>query len=111
MSLEMVQASLRLSDNISAEERKRRVDKVIKDLALRADTIIGANGAGISGGERRRLTFAAELLTDPSLLFLDEPTSGLDSSMAADVLKQLHVLARGGRTVVCTVHQPDPRMY
>jgi ABC-type multidrug transport system ATPase subunit len=72
---------------------------------------IGDIGSGISGGERRRLSFATEILTDPSLLFIDEPTSGLDSFMASEVMAMLKKLAARGRTVVCTIHQPDPATF
>ena len=66
---------------------------------------------GISGGERKRLSFAAEVLTDPSLMFCDEPTSGLDSFMALNVVQVLKNLARVGKTVICTIHQPSSELY
>lgn len=84
---------------------------------------------GISGGERKRLSFAAEVLTNPSLMFCDEPTSGLDSFMALNVVqvlsncgvnmltcenvtfKVLKNLAQVGKTVICTIHQPSSELY
>ena len=62
-------------------------------------------------GQRKRVSIALELLADPSLLLVDEPTSGLDSKMAADVIRILKSLAREGRTVICTVHQPSFSIY
>lgn len=77
------------------------------------DTIIGVLGRtkGLSGGERKRLSFASESLTDPSLLFCDEPTSGLDSFMADTVLQVLKKLAVKGKTIVVTIHQPSSELY
>lgn len=66
---------------------------------------------GLSGGERKRLSFASESLTDPSLLFCDEPTSGLDSFMADTVLQVLKKLALKGKTIVVTIHQPSSELY
>ena len=65
---------------------------------------------GISGGERKRLGLASEVLTNPSIMFCDEPTSGLDSFMAASVVDILRKLARQGRTVICTIHQPSSQI-
>ena len=84
------------------------MEEVIKELGLAssADTMIG----DLSGGEKRRLSVASELLTDPKLLFCDEPTSCLDSHMAASVVDLLLGLAAQGRTVVCTIHQPSSQV-
>lgn len=100
--------------NVSVVERKRRVEEVISELKLhkcRYNYIGGDLVKGISGGEMKRTCIGIALLEDPSLLFLDEPTSGLDSSLAFDVLKLLGKLAEGGRTIVCTVHQPGSHMF
>ena len=65
---------------------------------------------GISGGQRKRLSLASEILTNPSIMFCDEPTSGLDSYMAATVVETLSRLAGQGRTVICTIHQPSSQI-
>jgi ATP-binding cassette, subfamily G (WHITE), eye pigment precursor transporter len=62
---------------------------------------------GISGGEKRRLAFASEIITDPSILFCDEPTSGLDSFMALSIVEAMRNLANQGRAIICTIHQPS----
>lgn len=59
----------------------------------------------------KRLSFAAEVLTNPSLMFCDEPTSGLDSFMTLNVVQVLKRLAQKGKTIVCTIHQPSSEVY
>eukprot|EP01136_Pigoraptor_vietnamica_P030875 Opistho-1_new@90685 len=103
-------AELRLPSDMPAWEKKARVDGLINDLYITrcADTIIGdENTRGISGGQRKRVSIAMELITNPSILFVDEPTSGLDSTTALEVVQILRKLADGGRNVICTIHQPS----
>lgn len=66
---------------------------------------------GISGGEKKRTTIGIELLTDPNLLFLDEPTTGLDAYTAFSVIFTLRELAKTGRTVITTIHQPSSEIF
>lgn len=103
------QSLVRMPKDLRRSERRERVEEVIKELGLSssADTMI----SDLSGGEKRRLSVASELLTDPQLLFCDEPTSGLDSHMAASVVDLLLGLAAQGRTVVCTIHQPSSQVF
>ena len=78
---------------------------VMRVIILDADPIPGHRS--ISGGEKRRVSIACELVTSPSILFLDEPTSGLDAYNAHNVVESLASLARDyNRTVVLTIHQP-----
>lgn len=100
---------------LSSEQRTGRVEKVLKMLQLEkcADTQVGDEKVpgqkGISGGEKRRLAIACEIL-DPniSLLVLDEPTSGLDAASALRVAHILRGLSQGGMTIIASVHQPRP---
>ncbi|KAG9140547.1 hypothetical protein Leryth_016043 [Lithospermum erythrorhizon] len=109
-------ALLRLPNAISKQEKLSMVDKVIYELGLEKceDTVVG-NGTfirGVSGGERKRVSIAHEMLINPSLLILDEPTSGLDSTAAYRMVSILGVLAhQKGKTVVTSVHQPSSRVY
>nr|GMD91111.1 ABC transporter G family member 22-like isoform X1 [Ipomoea batatas] len=87
---------------------------VICELGLERcqNTIIGgALIRGISGGERKRVCIGNEILLNPSLLFLDEPTSGLDSTTALRIVQMLHNIAKAGKTVVTTIHQPSSRLF
>ncbi|GLY87709.1 FHA domain-containing protein [Actinoallomurus iriomotensis] len=95
-------AELRFPDDTRQHERKARVDEVLKELGLdhRRDNKISA----LSGGQRKRVSVALELLTKPSLLFLDEPTSGLDPGLDKSVMQMLRGLADDGRTVAVVTH-------
>ncbi|KAI3914789.1 hypothetical protein MKW98_002025 [Papaver atlanticum] len=109
----MFSAEFRLPRTLSKSEKLARVQAVIDELGLRdaAKTIIGDEGhRGISGGERRRVSIGVDIIHDPILLFLDEPTSGLDSSCAFMVMKVLQRIARTGRIVIMSVHQPSSRL-
>ncbi|XP_013391243.1 protein white [Lingula anatina] len=109
------QAMLRMDPEISFKDRERRMKEVMHEMSLTKcqDTSIGIPGRvkGISGGEMKRLSFAAELLTNPPLMFCDEPTSGLDSYMAQNVVDTLKRMAATGKTVVCTIHQPSSEVF
>mmetsp|Transcript_94503 Transcript_94503/g.137985 ORF Transcript_94503/g.137985 Transcript_94503/m.137985 type:complete len:623 (+) Transcript_94503:57-1925(+) len=104
-------ARLRLPRSMSLAHKTLRVQQVIELLHLTncADTVIGSALAkgGISGGEKKRTAIGMELITNPSILFLDEPTTGLDTYTAYSVMHTLHSLARAGRTVIATIHQPS----
>ncbi|WP_395292756.1 FHA domain-containing protein [Kitasatospora hibisci] len=95
-------AELRFPGDTAREEREARVNEVIHELGLdaRTDQVISS----LSGGQRKRVSVALELLTKPSLLFLDEPTSGLDPGMERSVMQMLRGLADDGRTVVVVTH-------
>jgi len=66
---------------------------------------------GLSGGERKRVSIAVELITYPKILFLDEPTSGLDAYTARVIMTMLRKLAFMGHTVVATIHQPSAKIF
>lgn len=108
-------ALLRLPRDMSFEAKHFRVMETMSELGILGikDMRIGASGQrSISGGEKRRVSIACELVTSPSILFLDEPTSGLDSYNAFNVVECLVTLARTyNRTVVCTIHQPRSNIF
>mmetsp|Transcript_7840 Transcript_7840/g.12986 ORF Transcript_7840/g.12986 Transcript_7840/m.12986 type:complete len:578 (-) Transcript_7840:1018-2751(-) len=99
-----------------------RIDKVVSSLGLTkvVESMVGSQasteslgmGGSISGGERKRLAVACELLGNPRLLIADEPTSGLDSFQAHQVVQLLHRIARSDEIIViCTIHQPRSSIW
>ncbi|KAI4374438.1 hypothetical protein MLD38_012432 [Melastoma candidum] len=107
-------ARLRLPDEMPWEEKRVLVESTISEMGLQdcADTVIGNwHLRGISGGEKRRVSIALEILMRPRLLFLDEPTSGLDSASAFFVTQTLRSLSRDGRTIIASVHQPSSEVF
>ncbi|MBA0824927.1 hypothetical protein Goarm_021560 [Gossypium armourianum] len=107
-------ALLRLPNTLTMQQKKERATYVISELGLERcqNTVIGGTFfRGISGGERKRVCIANEILLNPSLLLLDEPTSGLDSTTALQIVKMLRNIARSGKTVVTTIHQPSSRLF
>ena len=107
-------ARLRLPADTTDAEIERKIDSVLDalEIAHTRDTTIGdALSKGISGGERKRVNLAQELITEPSLLFLDEPTSGLASEDTINVMRLLRALADAGKTVLLTIHQPSLEAY
>lgn len=107
-------ARLRLPEDTTDAEIEQRIERVLADLHLteQADQVIGSvEDKVLSGGQRKRVNLAQELITDPEVLFLDEPTSGLSAKDTADVMEVLRSLADRGRTVVVTIHQPSAEVY
>ncbi|GGL82502.1 ABC transporter ATP-binding protein [Streptomyces fumigatiscleroticus] len=95
-------AKLRFPADTTAAERNARIDEVLRELKL--DIHKDKKVTSLSGGQRKRVSVALELLTKPSLIFLDEPTSGLDPGMDRDVMQLLRGLADDGRTVLVVTH-------
>jgi ABC-type multidrug transport system ATPase subunit len=95
-------ARLRLPHDTSDAEITARVDRVLNDVEIteRRSTVIDA----LSGGQRKRVSIAAELIADPSLFFLDEPTSGLDPGLEKKLMYTMRQLADAGRTVLMVTH-------
>ncbi|GFN89962.1 ATP-binding cassette sub-family g member [Plakobranchus ocellatus] len=109
-------AMLRMDKKLDKEARLKRVDEVINEMGLTgcASSRIGAASGtkkGISGGERKRLSFASEALTNPPIFFCDEPTSSLDSFMAQSIVQTLQKMALRGRSIFCTIHQPSSELF
>ncbi|XP_074102486.1 protein scarlet-like [Cotesia typhae] len=108
-------AQMKLDRRISKFEIHERINALLREVGLhdRRNVRIGAGGDDkvLSGGEKKRLAFATELLTDPKILFLDEPTTGQDSNSASSLISKLTTFAHRGRTVLCTIHQPSSSIF
>ncbi|KAG6422207.1 hypothetical protein SASPL_118772 [Salvia splendens] len=107
-------ARIRLPDGMPLSDKSEIVESTILEMGLQdcADTVIGNwHLRGISGGERRRVSIALEILMRPKLLFLDEPTTGLDSALAYFVTQTLRGLAKDQRTVIASIHQPSSQVF
>ncbi|XP_031835367.2 protein scarlet isoform X1 [Nomia melanderi] len=109
-------ARMKLHGRTHVFEIQDKIDRLLRNVGLdgRRNARIG-NGIDdkvLSGGEKKRLAFATELLIDPKILFLDEPTTGQDSHSANSLISQLKCFATKGRnTVLCTIHQPSSAIF
>ncbi|KAJ1264617.1 hypothetical protein BS78_08G013200 [Paspalum vaginatum] len=107
-------AWLRLPTEIFSKTRNEFVNQVLETIELDQirDALVGIPGVnGLSTEQRKRLTIAVELVSNPSIIFMDEPTSGLDARAAAIVMRAIKNVADTGRTVVCTIHQPSIEIF
>ncbi|XP_034187738.2 ATP-binding cassette sub-family G member 1 isoform X1 [Osmia lignaria lignaria] len=95
--------------HISKATKLTAIEEILDILRLtRAKDTISER---LSGGEKKRLSIALELVNNPPVIFLDEPTSGLDETSAAQCIELLERLARLGRTVICSIHTPSARIF
>jgi ABC-type multidrug transport system ATPase subunit len=118
-------ALFHLPQEMTMEEKQQRVEDLLETMHLNkvASSLVGSGEEtrgitqesdrvrGLSGGERRRVAIALEIIHLPKLIFLDEPTNGLDSVNASSVINILRVLANQNRTILCTIHQPSVKCF
>lgn len=102
-------ASLRLPARTGKDTIDNYVSYILELLEL--DDIQDALAGTLSMEQNKRLTLGVELVANPSIIFCDEPTSGLDARAAAIVMRVLLKVARSGRTVICTIHQPSTAIF
>uniref|UniRef100_T1HYU4 Uncharacterized protein n=1 Tax=Rhodnius prolixus TaxID=13249 RepID=T1HYU4_RHOPR len=94
---------------ISPNLRNQRILTLISELGIVKCSNVRMSA--LSGGERKRVALAVQMLNDPAILFCDEPTTGLDSYSASSVIEQLRLLAGRGKAVICTIHQPASGLF
>ncbi|XP_017004485.1 ATP-binding cassette sub-family G member 1 [Drosophila takahashii] len=104
-----VATNLKLSKKFTKPEKHSMIDDILLTLSLSEHRYTMTRN--LSGGQKKRLSIALELVSNPPIMFFDEPTSGLDSSTCFQCIHLLKMLAAGGRTVICTIHQPSARLF
>ncbi|EZA53084.1 hypothetical protein DMN91_003014 [Ooceraea biroi] len=100
---------LKLGRNKSSSQKRAAIEEILNTLRISEvrDTITDE----LSGGQKKRLTIALELVHNPPVIFLDEPTTGLDELSSSQCVDLLSGLARFGRTVVCSIHTPSASTF
>lgn len=98
-------AKLRLPRDVSAKQRRERVDEVMEIFGLKP--VQHNLVEKLSGGQKKRLSISMEFISNPSLFILDEPDSGLDGVMARELFVQLRKIADTGKIVIVITHTPD----
>ncbi len=104
-------AKLRLSADLTAKQVEERIAEVLDALKINTPVIRQTKVAKLSGGQKKRVSIAVELLTRPKILFLDEPTSPLDPETIEEFLLCLKGLCQNGTTVVMVTHKPEDLNY
>ncbi|XP_071557292.1 ATP-binding cassette sub-family G member 1 isoform X2 [Temnothorax nylanderi] len=103
----LIAADLKLG--LNNHEKLQKIDEILVVMGLDESRYVITDK--LSGGQRKRLAIALELISDPPVMFLDEPTSGLDSTSSKQCIALLKQLAQKGHTIICTIHQPSAILF
>jgi len=103
------QARLKMDRAATDKVIKERINYLSADLGL--NKILNSRLCYLSGGERKKVALAVQLINDPPILFCDEITTGLDSYSAAHIVNTLRRVAQSGKIVICTIHQPASGLF
>ncbi|XP_017885032.1 ATP-binding cassette sub-family G member 1 [Ceratina calcarata] len=104
-----IAVNLKIGSSLSTKAKEMLIDDVLENLDLIKTKQTKCER--LSGGQKKRLSIALELVDNPPVMFLDEPTTGLDALSSSQLIRLLHSLAKAGRTIVCTIHQPSAVVY
>ncbi|XP_049867946.1 dnaJ homolog subfamily C member 10-like [Pectinophora gossypiella] len=102
-------ADMKLGHTFTEKLKYTVIHEILDTLGLSGTEMTRC--CNLSGGQRKRLSIAVELIDNPPVIYLDEPTTGLDSLTSGQCIEMLKNLARNGRTIVCTIHQPSASVY
>lgn len=105
----LLAANLKLGNELNLKQKLELIDEILGMLRLKGSQKTMA--PKLSGGERKRLCIALELVNNPPVIFLDEPTTGLDDLSSSQCIALLKMLAAGGRTVICSIHTPSAKIF
>ncbi|KAH8244569.1 hypothetical protein KR038_002431, partial [Drosophila bunnanda] len=105
----LLAAHLKLGNELNLRRKLEVIDEIL--VMLRLKTSENTMTPKLSGGERKRLCIALELVNNPPVIFLDEPTTGLDDLSSSQCIGLLKSLAAGGRTVICSLHTPSAKIF
>lgn len=115
--LEILELAASLKYSPDPQKRAAKMKEILEDLELTKVQDVKAGEKDSTGvnilsrGERKRLSIAIELITNPALVFMDEPTTSMDTFTAEKIIEIIRKLASKGRTIIATIHQPNTDIY